>query len=324
MKNYKTPDSFMYSRGEFWKELELLTKKRFLNFDDSMRLSSLYREIVEDLSFVQTEFEDAVLSNYLNTIILKAGGRMYRKDTLPFSGFFSLFTEQLPQAFKFVFKEFIFSLIIFLFVIVIGSGLILENPEYAELLLFSDIYQHAVNDLENLNAFKNFDNIPEDSRVNMSFYIWLNNSKVALFAFVTGITAGIGTFILLIVNSMMISGLGVIYYLNGHFVDFFSIIMVHGSLELPAIFLSTASGFAIGKALLFPGRRKRKVLLKEAVRKSFIIFIGVVIILFFAGLIEGLITTRKPDVYIRFLIAFVNISIFSGYYIYSIKKNPSS
>ncbi|HBD95269.1 MAG: hypothetical protein A2015_16245 [Spirochaetes bacterium GWF1_31_7] len=317
---YKNIDSFIYHRRDVWTQFETLTNKRNLTFDESIQFGEFYQQIVEDLSISQTHFEDTKIRAYLNTLILRAGCKMYKRDKSPFSKVLFFFTNKLPDSIHFFFHEFLFSILLFLIIVIIGFSIISKTPEYAELLLSGAMYDQAMIDLENLSSFKNFDSIPSDQRSQMSLYIWLNNTKVSLLAFVLGITAGVGTIFILCFNSMMITGLAVIYYLNGHFLDFFSTIMIHGSLELPAIFLASASGLSIGKAMIFPGKQSKSENIKKTVSKAFTLLIGIIILLLIAALIEGLITTRKPDISIRFIIAAINILCLLSYFVYSLKN----
>src|SRR4030066_242529 len=77
-------------------------------------------------------------------------------------------------------------------------------------------------DLETRNQFSNFDNIPKELRVPISLYIWFNNSKVALYAFVLGVTLGLGTIFILTMNGLMLGTLMSIYFMNGHLPLFFA------------------------------------------------------------------------------------------------------
>ena len=64
-------------------------------------------------------------------------------------------------------------------------------------------------------------------------------------------------------------------------------IVAHGSLELPAIWISGGAGLLMARAMLFPGRYRRAVELRLDGRRSVQIIVGIVPILLVAGAIEG-------------------------------------
>jgi uncharacterized membrane protein SpoIIM required for sporulation len=64
----------------------------------------------------------------------------------------------------------------------------------------------------------------------------------------------------------------------------------HGSLELPAIWISAGAGFLMADAILFPGRYSRRVELRHKGRSSVQIVVGIVPLLLVAGVIEAFIS----------------------------------
>lgn len=325
--NYLTnieKNKIILNKSGVWSEIEKLIDKKHLTFEESLRFGQLYRSTIEDLSLCQTRLPESDVCSYLNTLVIKANLKMHREKKIPLSGLFTFIFIRLPDAIKYSCKEFIFSIIIFMITITICFFMITSKPEYAEIFLPGDFYTNAMIDLEKMETFKNFDNIPEEQRGNMSLYIWFNNVKVSIIAFTLGITIGIGTLFMLIFNGMLLGGLGTVYYLNGHFIDFFSIVMLHGSIELTAIFLATGAGFSIGNALLFPGRYRRRDKLKVAIKNGFTVLIGVVILLLAAALFEGLVTTQKPDINMRFLLLGVNAGVLFFYITWAVLKKSGS
>ena len=113
----------------------------------------------------------------------------------------------------------------------------------------------------------------------------------------------------------MLGALTAIYYMNGHLIDFISLILVHGSIELTAIFISGGAGFYIACAILVPNRKKRIDNIKKNSLTALKCIIGVIALLFWAGLIEGLITTLKLKISLRFIIAIINILILILYFL---------
>ena len=73
---------------------------------------------------------------------------------------------------------------------------------------------------------------------------------------------------------------------------FFLYILPHGLLELTAIFVAGAAGLRIFWAWVAPGARTRAQALAEDGRALFTVAIGLVIVLFVSGIIEGFVTPQ--------------------------------
>jgi uncharacterized membrane protein SpoIIM required for sporulation len=69
-------------------------------------------------------------------------------------------------------------------------------------------------------------------------------------------------------------------------------VLPHGSLELPAIFISGGAGLLIARALLFPGEYRRVDAFKLYGLKAAQLMFGVVVMLIVAGIIEAFISPQ--------------------------------
>ncbi len=66
----------------------------------------------------------------------------------------------------------------------------------------------------------------------------------------------------------------------------------HGVLELSSIFICGGGGLLVGKALLFPGNRRRIDSLKLAMKDALALFAGCIPLLVLAGMLEGFVSPR--------------------------------
>uniref|UniRef100_A0A7C3PKX5 Stage II sporulation protein M n=1 Tax=Oscillatoriales cyanobacterium SpSt-418 TaxID=2282169 RepID=A0A7C3PKX5_9CYAN len=117
--------------------------------------------------------------------------------------------------------------------------------------------------------------------------IMINNIKVSFGAVAGGITGGLFTTYVMILNGILIGTVGVLVGQNNLALPFWAFVFPHGSLELPAIFLAGGAGFLIARALLFPGCYRRMDALKLYGAEAAQLVFGVVPMLFIAGIIEG-------------------------------------
>jgi uncharacterized membrane protein SpoIIM required for sporulation len=127
--------------------------------------------------------------------------------------------------------------------------------------------------------------------------IMINNMSVAFKIVGGGIAAGIVTIFILIYNGLLMGAIATLVGQNNLAYPFWAFVLPHGSLELPAIFLSGGAGLLLARALVFPGEYRRTDALKIYGFKAAQLVFGIVPILFIAGIIEGFISPNPaiPD-----------------------------
>jgi len=133
--------------------------------------------------------------------------------------------------------------------------------------------------------------------------LFSHNARIGILAFATGFVAGLPTLLLLFYNGLVIGGFAALYHSRGLAVDLWAWMLPHGVTELTAVVLCGAAGFLIAQGLVFPGARSRMDSLRERGRAAAVIVLGAVVMLFFAGLIEGVFRQTVTSVPIRFAVA---------------------
>jgi uncharacterized membrane protein SpoIIM required for sporulation len=129
--------------------------------------------------------------------------------------------------------------------------------------------------------------------------IMTNNLSVCFFTFAGGITGGLFTLYSLFHNGLSIGT--VIEACRQHHMalNILSFMAAHGSLELPAIFISGGAGLRLGAGLLFPGMLRRKDALAQA---------GAVPMLIVAGLLEAFLSPTAAPNAVKFTVCAVLLS----------------
>lgn len=296
-----------------WDRLEELLKKKKRNFEEIRELGDLYLAAGDDLSFCQTHFPDSDITRYLNHLVRRCQVIFFRREKTRLRTILNFFASEFPRLI-FELRHYIaVSFALLMVSLALSFGFVERNIMLGEIFLPERMYDMAVRDLELRRQFGNFDAIPEAQRSALSLYVWFNNSIVAINCFVLGITLGLGTAYILFFNGTMLGALCAVYHMNGHLLDFSSLIMVHGSIELPAIVIAGGAGLALGMAVIRPGRLSRTDALRKEALRSLKVLSGVIVMLFVAGLIEGLITPLKLPVRERIIIALVNATLLMLY-----------
>ncbi len=121
----------------------------------------------------------------------------------------------------------------------------------------------------------------------LSAGIFTNNISVALTSIAVGVLFGLGTIYIIALNGLMLGGLFAFtaqYDLAGRL---FSFVVAHGVVELSAIVLCGAAGFALGESLARPGALTRRQAFRIAAGKATRIGLVCALFLVGAGVIEG-------------------------------------
>ena len=105
-----------------------------------------------------------------------------------------------------------------------------------------------------------------------------------------GLTFGIGTVWLLVLNGIMLGAIAAACMRAGMLLPLSEFVIAHGSLELPAIWISAGAGLLMAEAMVFPGRFSRGVELRKKGRSSVEIMVGIVPMLLVAAVIEAFIS----------------------------------
>jgi uncharacterized membrane protein SpoIIM required for sporulation len=121
----------------------------------------------------------------------------------------------------------------------------------------------------------------------VSTLILVNNIQVAFLGFAFGITLGIGTVYVLVLNAVNIGVIAGAFTAFGRGGAFWALVLPHGLLELTAIFIACGAGLRMGWSLVAPGDRRRSVALAEEARGAVLAVAGVIPAFILAGLIEG-------------------------------------
>jgi uncharacterized membrane protein SpoIIM required for sporulation len=282
---------FIDERKDNWQRLEDLlgllrgTSLRGLSKLEVREFGELYRRAAADLAIARAETRDPKLINYLNSLVIRAHGKIYRAEGEGASVIRKFFAKDLPRAFRNSLNYTLIAFAVFTIFGVLSFALCMYDPEFA-LILGLDEYRVAAEtnrpwwlDINDANPI-------------FSSQILTNNIQVAFNAFAFGALFGIGTLYILMFNGISIGGvLAVCYKTNPAFGNELVTFMVgHGVIELTCIFIAGGAGMMIGYSIINPGDLTRGQALKKTGLEAAKLVIGVACFLVIAGLIEGFIS----------------------------------
>ena len=292
---------FINERKDNWQRLEDIlsmlrgTSLRGLTRMEIREFGELYRRAATDLAIARAETRDPKLVNYLNSLVIRAHGKIYRAEGQGANLIWKFFTEDFPRAFRDTLRYTLLAFAVFTFFGVLSFALCYLDPTFAELLGLDGIRAAVESDS------KWWLKLNEANQIGSSF-ILTNNILVALKAFAFGAFFGFGTIYVLVMNGLIIGGLlGVCYNANSAFGNELVTFMIgHGVIELSCIFIAGGAGMSIGYALINPGDLTRGQALKKRGIQAARIVIGCAFLLVIAGLIEGFLSPSDLPAAIKF------------------------
>jgi len=310
-------------RRPFWNRLTELVELsgrsgiRKLSHSELQELGLLYRQTASDLAAVREDPSEQGLARGLNQLLSRAHNLLYAGRRHSGWGIVKFYLEDFPRAFRETFPYTFAAFLLFLFTAILGAFLCLRDPSFERYLLGP----HMIETIEHHQMWT-------DSVLTIkplaSSQIMTNNIGVCIFAYVSGIFAGLGTIFSMCLNGMLIGVIGVACFEANMSGRLWSFVAPHGVLELPAIFISGGAGLILARGLLFPGLLPRRDSLVRAGSESARLILGIIPVLVVAGTIEGFISPTRLPVTLKYLFAAALFSLFSAYLAFGGRKAPTA
>jgi uncharacterized membrane protein SpoIIM required for sporulation len=259
-------------------------------------LALLYRQTASDLATVREDVTSAQLATYLNQLMGRAHNLVYAGRRARPKGIWTFYKDTYPAVFRETFPDTFAAFILFFVAGVAAFLAALGDPAFSRFLLgpaMIDSIDHHQMWTQSIVTIKPL----------ASSAILTNNLTVAFTTFALGITAGIGTVWMMVLNGLLIGVVGEACWREGMSLQLWSFVAPHGVLEIPAIFIAGGAGLGIARGLLFPGRLPRGASVAKAGARSVRLVLGTIPLLLVAGFIEGFVSPSSLPVAVKFLLA---------------------
>jgi uncharacterized membrane protein SpoIIM required for sporulation len=152
----------------------------------------------------------------------------------------------------------------------------------------------------------------ENPAASFTGMVWANNAWISAQAVALGIT-GIWVPMILFSNAQGVGIAAGIFAAAGKSDVFYSYILPHGLMELTAVFIACAAGLRIFWAMVSPGPRTRGRAVAEEGRSLITVALGLVLVLFVSGLVEGFVTPGPLPVWAKIGIG---AAVLAAYWLY--------
>jgi uncharacterized membrane protein SpoIIM required for sporulation len=289
-----TPARFLQTRQPAWRRLEALvakTKRRgaaALSEEELHELTRLYPATAVDVARARMYGLDRSTQSRLNRLAIAAHGLLYRRPPArPLAAVWRFLTWDYPRLFRRLWPFVVLS------VAVTAAGTlgayrhVRARPHAATVFVPEGLDAAGGPETTAEDVSERYRRMPKPP---MASAITTNNISVAFFAFALGISAGVGTVYVLLLNAMMLGGF------FGHFANHglsrvcYAFLVPHGALEIFAILVAGAAGLRLGLSLAVPGGLTRMASLRHGAREAVYLVLGTIPMFVVAGIVESYVT----------------------------------
>jgi len=302
---------FIKQNKEKWLGIEQVVQGKIKKNPDD--LSSLYINLVNDLSFAQTYYPKSNTTVYLNHLASQIFQKIYKTKRVEENRLIYFFKTEVPLIVYENRRYLIYSFLFFIFFMLIGVLSAVYDKDFANLILSEGYVNMTIENIKNGNAVGVYQ---DGSTWGSTIGITFNNIIVGAKLYIYGIFGGLGTLYLLMRNSVMVGTFQYFFYEHGALGDSARGIWLHGAFEIFSMVVEGMCGLILGTSILFPKTLSRFNSFKNGFKNSFKIFLSTVPFTICAGIIEGYVTRHALNMplLLNLLIIFGCLGIIGFYY----------
>jgi uncharacterized membrane protein SpoIIM required for sporulation len=266
-----------------------------LSRSELQEMALLYRQVAGDLSVLRRDETARTYTDQVNMLLARAHHIIYSRKKTSWATLYRFLKDEYPVIVRKQSSYVLASLLVSVAWGILGAALTSARPEfmrhYVGPAMISTMEQHKMWTESIVSV------APQETS-----HIMTNNLSVSFLTFAGGIIFGLGTFLLLFNNGMMLGVIAAACHQYGMSIALWSFVVPHGSLELPAIIIAGGAGFRIGRAMLFPeGYRWKESVARGGIEASQLVS-GVIPMLVIAGCLEGFFSPSHAPVWLKFTV----------------------
>jgi uncharacterized membrane protein SpoIIM required for sporulation len=312
---------FRAERESDWRRLESLLQdleaghRKKLSDDDVIALPVLYRSTLSSLSMARSISLDRNLVDYLESLSTRAYFFVYGARTTLGEQVASFFLRDWPAAVRDLWRETLISAALGILGVVAAFSLTLRSSDWFYVFVPRALAEGRGPEATTAELAHTLFNGSQGNSLSLfAGFLFTHNSQIALFAFALGFAFCLPTAFLMLYNGLMLGAFLAVFFTHGLLPPFGGWILIHGVTELFAVTLAGAAGFRIGWSVAFPGDKSRMQAASDAGRRAATVMVGALIMLGFAGLLEGFGRQLISSTPARYGVAFVTALIWGLYF----------
>ncbi|MBS1713534.1 MAG: stage II sporulation protein M [Armatimonadetes bacterium] len=281
-------EAILRNRVDGWHRLGELSDKADLGFkrltgEETVEFVRLYRKASADLSFLATQTSNAEVVSYLNGIVARAYGLLYRAPTRPFAEWAAEGVRSGAQTFRKNAWAFFLAFALFFGSNGVGYAIGRYRPDVRSEIVSPDM-EH------NFDAWKQgkFERRAGGENMAMTAFYASNNPRAGVLANALGVASfGVLTAYQLFMNGVTTGILAADMASVGKLGFLVSSIMPHGVSEIGGFLVTSAAGFVMARSMLAPGRQKRTESIRSAGKEAVVLLLTGTTMIVCAAPIEG-------------------------------------
>lgn len=300
-------DAFVLAHRPTWDRLDqLIANRRRLSGPEIDELVELYQRVSTQLSVLQSAAADPAVTARLTALVARARAAVTGAHAPLWSEFTRFWTVRFPVVAYRAWRWWLATAVVFLAVTVLIAAWVAGNPEVQTSIKTPAEIDQLVN-----HDFASY--YSAHPAAAFSVQVWLNNAWVAAQCIAFAVLLGLPIPYILFLNAANVGLVAGLMFSAGKGDVLLGLLTPHGLLELTAVFLAGAAGMRLGWMVIAPGDRPRGQVLAEQGRAVVSVALGLVAVLFVAGLIEAFVTPSALPTAARIGIGVLAEAAFLGY-----------
>ncbi|MFJ7149738.1 stage II sporulation protein M [Streptomyces sp. NPDC100445] len=301
-------DVFVSAHRAEWDRLDALLRRRRLTGAEADELVALYQRAATHLSLIRSSAPDPRLTGRLSRLVARARStvtgtrRASWRDVTRFLG------RSFPAAVYRTRHWWVPTALVSTAVAVLLGWWIGTHPEVQSAVAAPGRLRELTRPGGQYETY--YSSHPATA---FAAQVWTNNAQAATLCLVLGVFLGLPVLLILLENML---NLGVGFGLMsaaGRLDTFLGLVLPHGLLELTAVFVAAGTGLRLGWTVVDPGPRTRRAALAEEGRAAVGVAIGLALVLFVSGAVEGFVTPSGLPTWARIGIGVVVELAFLAY-----------
>ncbi|PKF75571.1 stage II sporulation protein M [Chryseobacterium sp. PMSZPI] len=302
---------FIKQNKEKWLGIEQVIQGKVKKNPDD--LSSLYINLINDLSFAQTYYPKSNTTVYLNHLSAQIFQKIYKTKRVEENKLVYFFKTEVPLLVYQYRRYLMYAFLFFILFTSIGVLSAIYDKDFANIILGESYVNETIENIKNNNAVGIYQS---GTTWGTTIGIIFNNIQVGAKLYIYGIIGGVGTLFALLSNSVMLGSFQYFFYDYGALKDSARGIWLHGVFEIFAMVVEAMCGLILGASILFPRTFSRFNSFKKGFKDSFKIFLSTIPFTICAGIIEGYVTRHalKMPLILNLFIIVGSLMVIGFYY----------
>ncbi|GGC57348.1 stage II sporulation protein M [Hoyosella rhizosphaerae] len=278
-------DLFVAQHERDWQRLRQLTRRAGkLSGAEADELVELYQRTATHLSVVRSSAPDPTVVDRLTMLVAQARAATAGTSAPGWRVVTDFFVETFPAAVYRSRNWWIPVSVLFLLFSGIVAAWVAQNPTVQSALATPEAIEELTRPGGDFETYYS-----SEPAASFAAQVWTNNAYIAAASLVVGVLI-LPVVYILIINALNVGVSAGLMADAGRLDIFFGLITPHGLLELTAVFIAAGAGMRLGWSLIDPGPRSRTKALEQEGRTVAGMALGLALVLFISGIIEGFVT----------------------------------